>query len=130
MNLMVLPQGIPLPNETQITLPLVQAYAEDDFVWADSNRQQLAGLTDKGKQTLARNNGILEIPNTATTILSNAFKGNQDIRQLSYQANPKLKTINESAFEDANNLKNIIIANTITSIGERAFFFGGSVRTH
>ncbi len=46
-TLAAIPQGTPIYEQVQITFPLVQAYAEDDFVYMDANRQQLAGLTEK-----------------------------------------------------------------------------------
>ncbi len=56
-----------------------------------------------------------------TTILSNAFEGNRNIKTLSYQQNPKLQIIGEAAFKNAG-VQKIIIANTVTSIGNEAFY--------
>ncbi len=63
----------------------------------------------------------LTIKPATTTMLSRAFSGCSNLRNVQFAANSSLNTINEFAFSDCSELTNIEIPNSVSSIGKSAF---------
>jgi len=72
-------------------------------------------VTGRGTAT----GGIICIPDTATSIASEAFRNDTDLTSVRIGKN--VTTIGNNAFRNCSNLTNVIIGNSVTSIGNSAF---------
>lgn len=63
----------------------------------------------------------LYIPNTIVDIESGAFSGISNLKTVTFEEGSHLTSIEPYAFANTNNLKNIVIPNSVTNIGENAF---------
>ncbi|EAX96956.1 cell surface protein, putative [Trichomonas vaginalis G3] len=69
------------------------------------------------------------IPSFVETIHNNVFSGNNILKTIIFEAEPKIKEIKDYAFRDCKNLSNIILPVSISNIGIFAFSGCDSLKT-
>ena len=90
----------------------VNGIVDGDYVYGNDIKTQILQYIGDG--------GNVTIPNSATIIDVNAFKGNNRIKSVTMGSN--VQQINSGAFQDCDSLTSVTIGSSVWGIGDNAFY--------